>query len=60
MAPRVKHYKRDGSVFRGKTHRMPNGQIHSGATHNSSSVRVYHFGDLSKRAKVKARKSWRK
>ena len=59
MAKGVKHYFRDGTEFKGNTHKMPNGQLHSGATHNKSSKRLFHYGELSKTAQVKARKSWK-
>ncbi len=59
MAKKSKHYKRDGSVFSGKTHKMSNGELHTGATHTASSTRVYHYGELKKTAQKKARKSWR-
>ena len=48
----VKHYKRDGTEFKGNTHKMPNGQLHSGKTHGKTSVRLFHFKDLSKKAKL--------
>jgi hypothetical protein len=60
MAKGVKHYKRDGSVHTGGTHKMPNGETHSGASHTRSSVKLFHFGDLSKKAQTKARQSWGK
>ncbi len=56
----VKHYKKDGTVHRGGKHKMPNGQLHSGKTHTKSSVRLFHYGDLNEKAKLKARKSWKK
>jgi hypothetical protein len=59
MAKASKHYTRDGRAHAGASHKMPNGQVHSGRTHNQSSVRLYHYGDLSKSAKAQARKSWR-
>ena len=59
MAKGVKHYKKDGSEHKGGTHKMPNGEIHSGARHTEKSVKLLHFGDLSKRAKAKARSNWR-
>jgi len=59
MAKGVKHYNKDGSEHKGGTHRMPNGEIHSGARHTEKSVKLLHFGDLSKRAKAKARSNWR-
>jgi len=54
----VKHYKKDGSVFNGNTHKMADGSLHSGKTHTTSSVKIFHFGELSKQAQVKAKKSW--
>ena len=56
MAKGVKHYFRDGTEHKGGMHKMPNGQLHSGKTHGKPSKRLYHFGDLSKTAKAKARK----
>ena len=49
------HYFKDGTKYRGSTHKM-RGQIHTGAKHTASSKQVFHFGDLSDRAKQKARK----
>jgi hypothetical protein len=37
----VKHYKRDGAEWKGASHKMPNGQLHSGKTHGKSSQRLY-------------------
>lgn len=56
MAKGVKHYKRDGTVFKGKMHKMSDGTLHSGVNHTSSSIKLYHFKDLSKTAKTKARR----
>jgi len=56
MAVGVKHYKRDGSVFSGKLHKMSDGTLHSGVNHTASSVKLFHFKDLSIKAKAKARK----
>ena len=55
MAKGVKHYKRDGTEFKGNTHKMPNGHLHSNKTHTKTSVRLYHFKDLSKTAKKKVK-----
>tara|TARA_Y100001973_G_scaffold105917_1_gene180967 strand:+ start:2196 stop:2375 length:180 start_codon:yes stop_codon:yes gene_type:complete len=57
MAKGVPHYFRDGTLYKGKMHKMPNGQLHSGATHGKTSKRLYHFSELSDRAKKKARSS---
>ena len=56
MAKGVGHYFRDGTKHKGGTHKMPNGEVHSGARHTASSKKLFHFGDLSKTAKKKARK----
>ena len=55
MGKGVKHYKRDGTEFKGNMHKMPNGQVHSNKTHTKTSVRLYHFKDLSKIAQKKAK-----
>ena len=56
MGKGMKHYKRDGTLFKGNTHKMPNGALHSGKTHGKNSVKLFHFKDLSKKAKIKAKK----
>ena len=35
----VKHYTRDGKEFKGNTHKMPNGQVHTNKSHTKTSVR---------------------
>ena len=55
----VKHYKKDGSVHKGGSHKMADGTLHSGKTHTSSSAKLFHYGELSKKAQEKARQSWR-
>ena len=56
----VKHYKKDGSEYTGKMHKMKDGVLHSGVTHTASSVKLFHYGELSKKTKTKARDGWRK
>jgi hypothetical protein len=56
----VKHYKKDGSTHTGKNHKMRDGTLHSGVTHTASSVKLFHYGELSKKAQAKAKTSWRK
>ena len=51
----VKHYKRDGTVHKVSMHKMPNGTLHSNKSHTKTSVKLFHFGELSKTAKKKAR-----
>ena len=60
MGMGVKHYLKSGKVYKGKYHKMPNGQLHSCAKHSKTSKRLYHYGELSKKAKVPAKKSWKK
>jgi hypothetical protein len=60
MAKGVQHYKRDGAPFNGGTHKMPSGDLHSGKTHGKTSVKLYHFKDLSKKAQKKAKTYSRK
>ena len=54
MAKNMKHYKRDGTPWSGNTHKMPDGSLHTGKTHGKTSVKLYHYKDLSKKAKEKA------
>jgi hypothetical protein len=56
----VNHYKKNGLIHKGKTHKMPNGQLHSGVKHSKSSIRLFHFSELSKKAKAKAKSQWSK
>ena len=51
----VAHYLKDGTLYKGKSHKMPNGELHTGAKHDSSSQRLFHFDELSKSAKAKAK-----
>ena len=51
----VKHYKRDGTEHKGTTHKMPNGSLHTGKTHSKTSVKLFHFKDLSAKAKEKSK-----
>ena len=53
MAQGVPHYFRDGSKHTGGTHKMPNGEVHSGASHGATSKKLYHYDELSKTAKEK-------
>ena len=52
----VPHYKKDGSLYRGKhTHKDKGGKLMSGKTHTKSSVFLYHMKELSKKAQMKAK-----
>ena len=56
----VNHYKKDGTLHKGGSHKMPDGSLHSGKNHTSSSVKLFHYGELSKKAKAKAITFWGK
>jgi len=52
----VSHFKKDGSIYRGKhTHKDKSGKLMSGKTHTSKSVFLFHMKDLSKKAQMKAK-----
>ena len=53
----MKHYYKDGSECTGKVHKMPDGSLHSGATHTKSSKKLHHMDELSKAAQKKAKES---
>lgn len=55
MGKGVAHYFRDGTRHTGGMHKMPNGELHSGARHTDSSKKLFHFGELSKTAQKKAK-----
>ena len=50
----VKHYTKDGKLWKGNTHKMPNGSMHTNKNHTPTSQKLVHFKDLSKKAKAKA------
>tara|TARA_R100000541_G_scaffold58356_1_gene69497 strand:+ start:175 stop:411 length:237 start_codon:yes stop_codon:yes gene_type:complete len=61
MAMGVPHYYKDGKPLgsggMGVYHKMKDGTLHSGKTHTKSSKRLFHFNELSKTAKDKAKKN---
>jgi hypothetical protein len=56
----VNHYKKDGTLYKGGTHKMPDGSVHSGAKHTTSSVKLFHYKELSKKSQSKAKTFWGK
>tara|TARA_R100000315_G_C5159206_1_gene91509 strand:+ start:165 stop:341 length:177 start_codon:yes stop_codon:yes gene_type:complete len=54
----VKHYLKDGKEHKGKLHKNAQGKLLTGTS--GGGKRLYHYGELSKKAQVKARKSWKK
>ena len=55
MAAGQKHFFRDGTEFKGNTHKMSNGKLHSNKNHTKTSKELFHMKDLSKKAKLKAK-----
>jgi len=50
----VPHYKKDGTLYRGKnTHKDGKGNLMSGKTHTASSVYLYHLKELPKSVQKK-------
>ena len=49
----VKHYLKDGTHFKGKTHKHPDGSLMTGAKMSKSSKKLVHLKDLSKAAKAR-------
>jgi len=59
MGMGVKHYLKDGTVHKGGMHKHPDGTLMTGKTMTKKSVKLFHYGDLSKKAKEKAKSQWR-
>jgi len=57
MAKGVNHYLKDGTIWRGNMHKMPNGELHTNKGHTKTSQRLFHFGDLTSKSKEKAKTS---
>lgn len=53
----VPHYKKDGTLHKGKMHKHKDGTLMSGTTMGKSSVTLLHYKDLSSTAKAKAKKN---
>lgn len=51
----VPHYTREGKEWKGNTHKMPNGHLHTHKSHGKTSQRLFHFKDLNKTAQKRAR-----
>tara|TARA_R100000544_G_C2224269_1_gene59561 strand:- start:634 stop:798 length:165 start_codon:yes stop_codon:yes gene_type:complete len=51
----VNHYKKNGTLFSGATHKMPDGSLHTNKSHTKTSVKLFHYKDLSATAKKRAR-----
>ena len=51
----VKHFTKDKNVWTGGTHKMDDGSLHTGKTHNENSEKLFHEGDSALKKKV----SWK-
>ena len=60
MAKGAKHYFIDGTEHKGSMHKMPGGILHSNVKHTKSSKKLYHYGQLSKKGKQRAKGLWGK
>ena len=49
------HYLKDGTMWNGNKHVMPNGQVHTGKIHNTSCKHLYNFVDLNETAQTKTK-----
>ena len=47
----VKHYLKNGTEWKGTSHKMPNGSLHTGKTHTKTSKRLVHKKDLKTKKK---------
>jgi len=51
----VKHFLKNGTEFKGGTHKMKDGKLHSGKTHTKTSKPLFHMKELSATAQKKAK-----
>ena len=52
----VNHYRKDGTVHKGNSHKMSDGTLHTNKSHTKTSVKFFHFKELSNTAQKRARK----
>ena len=48
-SPEETHYTKDGKVWNGETHKMPDGSLMTENPHSEESVRLYHKDELKPR-----------
>lgn len=49
----VKHFLKDGTHYKGKTHKHPDGTLMTGASMSKNSKKLVHLKDLSKTSRAK-------
>lgn len=59
MATGVKHYFPDGREHKGGVHKHPDGRLMTGKAMSTTAKKLFHYGQLSAKAKQKARSSWK-
>lgn len=52
----VPHFKKDGAIYKGATHKDAKGKLMTGKNHTKSSVYVFHIDELPKKSLKKAYK----
>jgi hypothetical protein len=60
MGMGVKHYFKDGKEHKGGMHKHPDGTLMTGKSMSRTSKKLFHYGKLSSKAKVKAKSGWGK
>ncbi len=60
MAMGVKHYFADGKEHKKGMHKHPDGTLMTGKVMFNTAKKLYHYGELSAKAKEKARNGWKK
>tara|TARA_R110000803_G_scaffold77194_3_gene142054 strand:- start:2317 stop:2502 length:186 start_codon:yes stop_codon:yes gene_type:complete len=60
MAKGVRHYFVNGGEHKGGMHKHPDGTLMTGKSMSNTSKKLYHYGNLSSKAKTKARESWKR
>jgi hypothetical protein len=50
-------FNRDGTIYAGQVHTMLNGEVHTGATHNATSRRLFYYHELPPERKIRALES---
>ena len=50
-------FNRDGTIYAGQVHTIPNGEVQTGATHTASSRRLFYYHELPPERKIRALES---
>jgi|TARA_R110000787_G_scaffold211870_1_gene321711 hypothetical protein len=58
MAKGMKHYFKDGLEHKGGTHKHPDGALMTGKVMSNTAKTLYHYKQLSAKARQKAKDGW--